>query len=242
METKKVNDLIIKPLTKQQEAIDFKIQYPLPDISTRNFIMGVLGPTGSSKTTLYANLIRVHYFKVFNKIYFCSPNVTDDGKVYDQSLNSIDFDEERTFQTINNEIAEYIKLDIENDEDFEKKDFRALLIIDDLATELKNQRHKKLTELILKSRHLKLSVIMISHKYNYFQRIHRTNFTHFIMFRSKSKAEIRTIYEDIIDTTEEDFKKMYEYSTNEKYNFLYIILNTNPQLYFHNFNEQLIIN
>lgn len=239
MNSKRVSNIQIKPLTNPPKGKDFGIPFPLPDISVRNFIMGVLGPTGSSKTTLYANLIRKHYFEIFNKIYFCSPNVTEDGKVYDRSLESIEFSEERVFPTINNEVANYIKEDCENDEDFEKEDFRALLIIDDLANELKSTRHTELTKLILKSRHLHLSIIMISHKFTYFQRIHRTNFTHFIMYRSKSKAEIKTIYDDIIDLDENKFQQFYEYSTAEKYNFLYIICNSNPQLYFKNFEEQL---
>lgn len=240
MNIKRVSNIKIQPLTKQKPGKkNFAIPYPLPDISVRNFIMGVLGPTGSSKTTLYANMIRKHYFEIFNKIYFCSPNVTDDGKVYDKSLDSIEFSDERVFQTINNEIADYIKDDIQNDEDFENEDFRALLIIDDLANELKSIRHTNLTKLILKSRHLHLSIIMISHKFTYFQRIHRTNFTHFIMYRSKSKNEIKSIYDDIIDLPEEKFKQFYEYATAEKYNFLYIICNSNPQQYFKNFEEQL---
>jgi hypothetical protein len=35
------------------------------------------------------------------------------------------------------------------------------------------------------------------------------------------------------------FKEFYEYATAEKYNFLYIICNTNPQRYFKNFEEEL---
>jgi len=239
MKTSKVSDIKIKPLSKEPHPQNFNIPFPLPDISTRNFILGIVAPTGTGKTTLYSNLVRKHFFNVFNKIYFCSTNVHD-GKVFDQSLNSIEFHEDRIFPTINNEVAHYIKMDIQNDEEFEEeKDFRALLIIDDLANELKSIRHTQLTKLILASRHLKLSIIMISHKFNYFQRIHRTNFTHFIMYRSKSKKEIESIYDDIIDLSEEQFQEFYEYATKEKYNFLYVICNSNPQQYFKNFEEEL---
>ena len=113
----------------------------------------------------------------------------DGGKVYDRSLDSIEFAEERVFPTINNEVANYIKEDCENDEDFKKEDFRALLIIDDLANELKAVKHTELTKLILKSRHLHLSIIMISHKFTYFQRIHRTNFS--LEELTKSQEAIR---------------------------------------------------
>jgi len=38
---------------------------------------------------------------------------------------------------------------------------------------------------------------------------------------------------------EEKFQEFYEYSTAEKYNFLYVVCNANPQLYFKNFEEEL---
>jgi hypothetical protein len=59
------------------------------------------------------------------------------------------------------------------------------------------------------------------------------------MYRSKSKNEIKSIYDDIIDLPEEKFKQFYEYATAEKYNFLYVICNSNPQIYFKNFEEEL---
>jgi hypothetical protein len=59
------------------------------------------------------------------------------------------------------------------------------------------------------------------------------------MYRSKSKNEIKSIYDDIIDLPEEKFHQFYEYATADKYNFLYVICNNNPQIYFKNFEEEL---
>ena len=212
MENKKIT---IGPLTKSEAPVNDGIPEPLPNFKSRaNFLMGILAPTdsgeslltipcemcirdrgilaptGSGKSLLIANLVRKYYFKIFDKIYFCSSNV-DNGKVYDKSYESIKFDDERVFDTIDNEIADWIRQDITSDSDFKNKDFRALLIIDDLITNVMQQKYKKIQLLWIKSRHLKLSIILVSHKYNYFPRLIRTNMTHFITFRSKSKKNWR---------------------------------------------------
>ena len=237
MENKKIT---IGPLTKSEAPVNDGIPEPLPNFKSRaNFLMGILAPTGSGKSLLIANLVRKYYFKIFDKIYFCSSNV-DNGKVYDKSYESIKFDDERVFDTIDNEIADWIRQDITSDSDFKNKDFRALLIIDDLITNVMQQKHKKIQLLWIKSRHLKLSIILVSHKYNYFPRLIRTNMTHFITFRSKSKKELENIYEDIIDLDEDDWESVYNEATREQSQFLYVVCNSNPPKYYKNFEQPLI--
>lgn len=232
--------LLITPLTKPEKIIDDGVPEPLPNFKTRaNFLMCILAPTGSGKSLLIANLVRKYYYQVFDKIYFCSSNV-DNGYVYDKSYESIKFDPERVFDDIDNDIADYIREDITSDDDFSNKDFHALLIIDDLITSVMQQRMKRVQLLWIKSRHIKLSIILVTHKYNYIPRILRTNMTHFITFRSKSKKEIESIYEDIIDLDEKQWMDVYNTATKEQYNFLYVICNKNPQEYYHNFTERLV--
>jgi ABC-type dipeptide/oligopeptide/nickel transport system ATPase subunit len=242
LEVKKLqNDLDIKPLSKSNVKQLDDIPYPLPNFSDRsNFIMSIIAPTGSGKSVLISNIVRKFYYKQFDKVYFCSSNVSDDNKIYDNAYNSIEFDETRIFQDINDDIVNYIKMDIETDDDFDKKDFRTLLIIDDLITSIANRKNKEVIKFILKSRHIKCSIIMISHKYNMLPTIIRNNLTDIIIFRTKSKQEIETIYKGIIDLEIDKFFDFYKYSTNEPFNFLYVKLNKNPQLYYHNFTEQLV--
>lgn len=232
--------VIIKPLTKSEPVKNDGIMEPLPNFKSRsNFLMVVNASTGSGKSVLISNLVRKYYFKIFDKIYFCSSNVNE-GKVYDKAYDSIKFDEERVFETIDNEIADYIREDITSDEDFENKDFRALLIIDDLITQVMQQKMKRIHLLWLKSRHLKLSIILVTHKYNMVPRVLRTNMTHFITFRSKSKKELESVYEDIIDLPEENWEQVYNYATAEQYNFLYVEAAKNPQIYWKNFEEKIM--
>ena len=240
MQVKKIGCVEISPLTNTELA-PTTVPEPLPDFSDRaNFIMLIIAPTGSGKSVLISNLIRRIYYHQFNKIYFCSSNVNDEGEVYDRAYDSIKFEPERVFDDINDEIANYIKLDIENDDHFSKKDFRALLVIDDLITSVQNKRHKDLIKFILKSRHLKCSILLVSHKFNMIPTVIRNNATDIIMFRTKSKQELQTIYDNVIDLDEDKWVEFYEYATAEKHKFLYAKLNKNPQLYYKCFIEQLL--
>jgi len=242
IETEKISNIKIIPLHKDIIS-DSNVPEPLPNFKTRsNFIMSIIACTGSGKSVLISNLIRIYYKNMFDKIYFCSSNITDDNKVYDNAYSSLIFDELRTFQTINNEIINYIKLDIENDEDFEEKDYKALLIIDDLISEVSNKKNKDLIKFILKSRHLKCSIIIVSHKYNLLPAIIRNNLTHIILFRTKSNIELEAIYKGIIDIDYDTFIKLYHDATDINHSFLYSILNKNPQEYYKNFDTKYIIN
>ena len=230
----------VEPLTQSRLAPLSSVPYPLNDFSSRsNFIMSIIAPTGSGKSVLLSNLIRKFYHKQFDKVYFCSSNVNDEGEVYDAAYDAIDFDEKRVFQDINNEIISYIREDIENDDDFDKKDFRALLVIDDLITSVANKRNTEVIKFILKSRHLKCSVIIVSHKWNMLPTVIRNNLTDVILFRTKSKQELETMYKGIIDLDYDDWLSAYAYATSEKHQFLYIKLDKNPQQYFHNFEEEI---
>lgn len=243
LQTEKINNIKIIPLHKDIVNKDC-IPEPLPNFKTRsNFIMSIIACTGSGKSVLISNLIRIYYKNVFDKIYFCSSNISDDNKIYDNAYSSIIFDETRMFQTIDNDVANYIKLDIENDEEFidDKPNFKALLIIDDLISEVANKRNKDLIKFIIKSRHLNCSIIIVSHKYNLLPAIVRANLTHIILFRTKSTLELEAMYKGIIDIDHETFMKLYHDATDENHSFLYSVLNKNPQLYYKNFDTKYII-
>lgn len=241
IQKEKISDIVIKPLHKD-DIIDDGIPAPLPNFKTRsNFIMSIIACTGSGKSVLIANMIRIYYKNIFDHVYFCSSNINDNNEVYDKAYSSIIFDELRTFNNINNTIINYIKTDIENDEHFDKKDFRSLLIIDDLISEVANNKNNELIKFILKSRHLKCSVLIVSHKYNMIPTIIRNNLTHIILFRSKSNIELEAIYKGIIDIDQDTFKRIYHDATGENHSFLYSVLNKNPQLYYKNFDTKYIL-
>lgn len=244
----KVSELEIKPLHNEKKQDKHGIPYPLPNFETRsNFIMSIIAPTGSGKSVLISNLVRKYYFRVFDKIYFCSSNVSERNgiqKVYDQSYEKIEFDDLRIFPTINNEVIDYIKNDIEADDEFNENlnEFHSLLIIDDLITEVASRRNIDIIKFILKSRHLHCSVIIVSHKMNFLPTVIRNNLTDVVLYRSKSKQEIKTIYDNLIDLDKDLFEAIYNYATKEKHHFLYTKLNSNPQQYFADFTEEFILN
>lgn len=241
MQVEKVSDIKVRPLS-YVAPVKNTIPEPLMNFTSRsNFILGIIAPTGSGKSVLISNLLRIYYKNVFDKVFFCSSNVNEHKQVFDNAYNSIEFDENRIFSTINNQIINHIKEEITLDEHFDEPDFRALLVIDDLITEVMKKKNEDIVKFILQSRHLKCSIILVSHKFNFIPTVIRNNLTEIILFRSKSLQEIETIYKGIIDLKKEDFEQLYEYCTSEPHSFLYSKLNKNPQLYYRNFDEKLSV-
>lgn len=233
------NVKVIKMTNHEEKPIE-NIQYPLFNFSNRsNMNMAVIAPTGSGKSNLLSFLLHSIYRKVFTKIYVCSSNVHN-GKLNDNAYDFLKFDEDRLFDTIDNTICEYIKDDIETDDEMTDDD-KALLLIDDLTNEINSNSQKKLFSLFTKGRHIKggLSIWIITHKYVFLKRIIRNNLTHMIIFHTASESEIDTIHKDCIDISKNNFLEVYRYATKEKHNFLYLDLLKNPKEMFKCFNEKL---
>jgi ABC-type dipeptide/oligopeptide/nickel transport system ATPase subunit len=239
MKVEKISDLkVVKMSNHDEQPAD--IPHPCFNFSNRsNMNMAIIAPTGSGKSNLMAFLLHSVYRHVFSKIYICSSNVHE-NRLNDHAYDFLKFDETRLFDTINNEICEYIKMDIETDED--KNDgAKYLLIIDDLTHEINSNSQRSLFALFTKGRHINLSIWVISHKYVFLKRIIRNNLTHMIIFHTSSESEIETIYKDSIDIKKNKFLEIYRYATKEPHNFLYIDMTKNPKQFYKNFEEQLSV-
>lgn len=239
METKKIdNNLTIKPLSKSK-YVDRTCEYPLPcPLSERPFLWIILAPTGSGKSVLVSNLLKKFYKKVFNKIYFCSSNV-DEGIIKDKAYEKVKLSPERIFNNIESETIEKIFKEVKKDDNFDDEDFCSLLIIDDLATDLNNP---SLIKQLLRQRHDKISVIIISHKlHTLIPTPIRGNATHWSVFKTRNEKDVKDLIE-LTPLKEKDFNQIYDYATKNQYNFLFINMLYNPQKYFKNFDEEIILN
>ena len=223
MKIEKISDIKVIKMTNHKEN-SLNIQEPCFNFSNRsNMNLGIIAPTGSGKSNLLAFLLHSVYRHIFTKIYICSSNV------HEGQLNDHAYD-----------FCEYIKLDIEFDEEKSEND-KYLLIIDDLTHEINSNSQKALFSLFTKGRHINLSIWVISHKYVFLKRIIRNNLTHMIIFHTSSESEIETIYKDSIDIQKNKFLEIYRYATKEPHNFLYIDLTKNPKHFYKNFEEKLTI-
>jgi hypothetical protein len=118
----------------------------------------------------------------------------------------------------------------------------AMLIIDDMASTPIYNTHSlgELTNLQMKNRHYKMSVLNLVQAYKLCPRSIRLNSRVMMLFPCKSEKMIK----EFADTCNnqynpEQFLKMFEYATRDKpYDFLYID-NAEPKGFRKNFNERL---
>jgi len=120
----------------------------------------------------------------------------------------------------------------------------AMLIIDDMASTPIYNHHSlsELTNLQMKNRHYKMSVLNLVQAYKLCPRSIRLNSRVMMMFPCKSEKMIKEFADTCNNQyTPEEFLKLFEYATKDKpYDFLYIDA-AEPKGFRKNFNERLDI-
>jgi len=224
----------IKPLTqiKKKERV---VPYPLPCFNERPFLWGIISRTGQGKSVLVANLLRrpEFYFKKFDEVFIATSNVDENGEITDSAYKLIEFNEDNIYTDFDEGIFEDIKKKILSDEDWQDKNY--LLVIDDLPYSLRNN---KVGKILLKHRHLNLSIIFTTQKVNIVSRLVRTNMTNITIFKSLNKDELEDLNKTI-DIDKNAFRELLDYATKEPYNFLFI--NVLKPKFYKNFSEELVI-
>lgn len=95
-----------------------------------------------------------------------------------------------------------------------------IIIMDDLSSELRN---KAVASLLKKNRHLKSRVIISSQWLNDLEPASIRNLDYVLLFKGMSIEKLETLYKQLDLSIEFDkFRDLYNYATNEIYNFLYI--------------------
>lgn len=224
----------VKPLTEVKKKSRC-VSYPIPCPNDRAFLWGIIARTGSGKSVLLSNLLRNpnFYFRKFNKVFMATSNVDEDGEITDKAYDLIEFDDDNVYTDFDENIFEDIKSKILKDEDWKNKNY--LLVIDDLPYAL---RSNKVGKILLKHRHLNLSIIFTTQKTNIVSRLVRSNMTNVSIYKSLNKDELEDLNK-VIDIDKNEFRELVNYATKEPYNFLFIDI-LKPR-FFKNFNEELIV-
>ena len=221
------------------DDIDESIPKPLPQIL--NFFMLVCGRPGSGKTSLILNLIckRGKMFnKKFDKVYVFSPSLLT---MKDEPFGELPDDQVHTELSIDN--FQKALDDINGTGD------KILFILDDVVNDMKKNMaiQTLLSKALMNRRHLagaggSVSFIITTQVYNKIPAPIRKTASHIILYHTRNKKEIETIYDELIVLPKEDFYEILKYCFDKRHNFIYIDINKSYDKMFHKCFNQLEFN
>lgn len=217
---------------------DDTIPKPLPQML--NFFLLVNGRPGSGKTSLILNLIAKRgklYNKKFDRIYVFSPSLmTMKNNPFE------DLPEEQTFTSLDYSELENVLQEIKDSGE------KILFIMDDVVNDMKkNEVQTTLSKMLMNRRHLagsggSTSFIITTQVYNKVPAPIRKTASHIIIYHTKNKKELDTIYDELIIVPQKDYYEILKYCFDKKHNFLYIDVNKSYDKMFHKCFNQLQFN
>eukprot|EP00732_Lithocolla_globosa_P002041 Lithocolla_globosa_v1_NODE_1204_length_2791_cov_31.125457.p1 type:complete len:272 gc:universal NODE_1204_length_2791_cov_31.125457:1384-2199(+) len=111
-----------------------------------------------------------------------------------------------------------------------------ILIFDDVSTDL---RHKNIAKLLKIHRHLKSKIILSSQWFNDLDPASRRQIDYFLIFNGINNEKLEQLYHNAdLTISYEMFSQIYRDATKDKYNFMYIDVNSDN--YRKNFNQKYI--
>tara|TARA_R110000824_G_scaffold2946_2_gene13451 strand:+ start:8158 stop:8904 length:747 start_codon:yes stop_codon:yes gene_type:complete len=216
------------------DDVDCSIPEPLPQ---GNFFMILSGKSGSGKTSLLLNLL------------------TKRGKNLNRKFDKI-FLFGNSFKTIKDdpfgELPEEQKLDsleVDNLQDtldaIRDSEEKILFVMDDVVNDItKNATLKNMmNKMIMNRRHLcgtngSVSVIITTQVYNKIPRPIRANADKIVIYHTKNKKELETLFDEVIVIPKDEFYEVLKYTFDRPHNFLYIDTNKSFDNMLHkNFNQ-----
>jgi len=224
---------------KDDSNIGYKLKKPvhpnLPDLR-RNFVLGIIAPRHSGKTTLYTNLLlNPNFFNATENcdggVYVFSPTVMSDftakwlREVYSESLYP--------------KYQDSVLKDVMTLQESYPPDERpkTMIILDDNI----GTRTKYFDNLCTRSRHYNTSIIASVQAFRHLNKVARSNMSDCILGKTYNAKEMQAIYEEVgaLCGSKKRFFKMWSYACNQKYHFMYMKLDSNPVRVFKNFSEEI---
>ena len=216
------------------DDVDDTIPAPLPN--QLNFFMLISGKPQSGKTSLILNLICKNnkvYNKKFDRIYVFSPSLIT---LKDDPFE--DLPDNQKFSELTPQDLEQVLKDIQNSGE------KILFIMDDVVNDMKkNGVLSILNKMLMNRRHLagsggSCSFIITTQIYNKVPITLRKTATQVILYSTKNKKEIDTIFDELILIPKDDYYEILKYCFDKKHNFIYIDINKSHDKMFHKcFNE-----
>ena len=226
--------IVLSKFSFSCDDLDDSIPKPLPQ--TLNFFMLIAGKPASGKTSLILNLIAKNnkcYNQKFDKIYIFSPSLTT---IKDSPFD--DLPEDQLFRELTEE--DLIRVQEEIKDTGEK----ILFILDDVVNDMKLKGVQlQLTKMLMNRRHLagsggSTAFIATTQVYNKIPAPIRKTATQVVLYSTKNKTEINTIFDELILIPRDDFFSILKFCFDKPHNFIYIDINKPYNKMFHKcFNE-----
>lgn len=217
------------------DDVDDTIPKPLPQIL--NFFMLICGRPGSGKTSLILNLIckRGKMFnKKFDKVYVFSPSLLT---MKDEPFGDLPEEQVHNELTLTN-FSKAL-------DDIAGTGEKILFILDDVVNDMKRMDMQTiLSKALMNRRHLagaggSASFIITTQVYNKIPAPIRKTASHIILYHTKNKKEIDTIFDELIIIPQKDFYEILKYCFDKRHNFIYIDVNKSYDKMFHKCFNQL---
>lgn len=112
------------------------------------------------------------------------------------------------------------------DYDYKLRPPNSLIILDDcVGSSIMKEGRSPLINFFIRSRHAKTNFIVLSQFFKAVPKRIRSNFTHFVLFKTYDKSQLASIFEEINSyLSYDDFIKLFEENTKEKHSFIVIDL------------------
>ena len=235
-ETENEDKIVLSKFNFSCDDKDETIPKPLPQML--NFFLLVNGRPGSGKTSLILNLIAKRgklYNKKFDRVFVFSPSLTT------MANNPFEDLPENQLHTDLNEANLTEAL-----EDIRDSGEKILFILDDVVNDMKKSAEVQniLSKMLMNRRHLagsggSTSFIITTQVYNKVPAPIRKTASHIIIYHTKNKKELDTIYDELIIVPIKDFYDILKYCFDKKHHFVYIDVDKSYDKMFHKCFNQL---
>lgn len=219
--------------------------YPLPN---KTFAMAIIGRPGQGKSSLISSLLcdRKLYRGVFENIYLCCPpsslaSLPENHPFH--HLGTHDFDDNSgVYPDLSDmdEIYERVKENCEEENKRTGEKQRSLIIIDDLSAELKNNSIKESFLKILQNRrHLRTSIIIVSHVLNLIPLPIRKALSHLIVFSLAHGSEHEIVWKEFFQIERDIYDRLIRFAFRQPHDLMLCIVDE-PDLnkrFFRNWNR-----
>lgn len=201
-----------------------RIQEPFPNSS---FFMTIVGPPRSGKTNFLINALtnKDIYKRVFDKVVLVMPRASI-ASLKDNIFEHLPASQ--VFHELTPEVGDKLHELRQEFADEEAGNKRArkkniLLILDDVAHELKNRENERmLKEIANNRRHMRVSVILISQYLRSIPKAVRSQITNLVFFTPSNEMDSKIVRDEYVNMKKDDFVDLLNFVFKSAHDFLFV--------------------